>query len=140
MGRLIVGLIKGLVVGGAAAYGALRLGLVTGFWTLVCCAVIGAFVGIIAGKAPWKAETLWTPAIKALFGAIVGVGLGAAVLYVLPDRSLFSIEGLGALSLHSPVVLPVIGALFGAFVELDDGGDSKKDDDKQPKKLPARRA
>ena len=63
--RLILGLIKGLIVGGAAAYGALTLGLVTSFFTMIACILTGAVVGVVAGKAPWRAETLWTPAVKA---------------------------------------------------------------------------
>ena len=126
--RLIIGLIKGLVVGGLAAYGALSVGLVTSFFTMIACILTGALVGVVAGKAPWRAETLWTPAIKAIFGAVIGGGLGALALDLLPtpNASLFTI---GVYPLTGALLTsPVVGGLFGAFVELDDGGseDSKK--------------
>lgn len=124
--RLIIGLIKGLIVGGAAAYGALSLGLVTSFFTMIACILTGAVVGVVAGKAPWRAETLWTPAVKAIFGAIVGGALGAVALYLLPtpNATLFVTNGM-PLTL-AVLSIPAVGALFGAFVEVDDGGGAKK--------------
>ena len=126
--RLIIGLIKGLVVGGLAAYGALSVGLVTSVFTMIACILTGALVGVVAGKAPWRAETLWTPAIKAIFGAVIGGGLGALALYLLPtpNASLFTV---GAYPLTGALLtIPVVGGLFGAIVELVDGGSegSKK--------------
>ena len=129
--RLIVGLIKGLVIGGLAAYGALTLGLVTSFFTMLACIATGAVVGVVAGRAPWRAETLWTPAIKAIFGAIIGGVLGGLALYILPSPNA-SMLTIGVYPLTGALLtIPAVGALFGAFVELDDGGTAKKGTDEK---------
>lgn len=123
--RLIVGLIKGLVVGGLAAYGAMTVGLVTSFFTMIACIATGAVVGVVAGRAPWRAETLWTPAIKAITGAIIGGGLGALALWLLPSPNA-SLLSIGAYPITGALLtIPAVGALFGAFVEVDDGGSKK---------------
>lgn len=132
MVRVIVGLIKGVIVGGGIAYGLLRLGLGSWFWAYVGCALVGALVGVVAGKAPWKAETIWTPVLKMVVGAGIGAGLAALGLRVLPERS-FAVHGLGDIALASAPVLSIaVGALYGMFVELDDGGD--KGEPEKPKK------
>jgi hypothetical protein len=88
----------------------------------LACAVVGAGVGLVAGRPPWRSETLWTPAIKLIVGAAIGVGLCAVGFRLLPDPSLH-VGSLGSLSLHSgPVLAPLVGILYGIFVEVDDGG------------------
>jgi len=123
MVRIIVGLIKGAIVGGGIAYGLLSLGLSSVVFVYLACALVGALVGVVAGRAPWKAETIWTPVLKMIVGAGVGAGLAALGLRVLPDHQ-FAIHGLGAISLASaPVLSLAVGLIYGMFVELDDGGD-----------------
>jgi hypothetical protein len=120
--RAIIGVIKGAIVGGGVAYGALRLGLTSGAFAYLACALVGALVGVVAGKPPWRAETIWTPVIKMLVGALIGAGLCFVGFRFLPDPS-FKVASLGELSLHSaPVLAPLIGVLYGLFVEVDDGG------------------
>lgn len=121
--RIIVGLIKGAIVGGGVGYGLLRLGLGSTLFVYLACALVGALVGVVAGRAPWKAETIWTPVLKMVVGAGIGAGLAALGLRVLPSNS-FTLTGVGELSLASaPVLSLVVGVLYGMFVELDDGGD-----------------
>ena len=121
--RIIVGLVKGAIVGGGVGYGLLRLGLGSTVFVYLASALVGAIVGVVAGRAPWKAETIWTPVLKMVVGAGVGAGLAALGLRVLPARS-FNISGLGELSLASaPVLALAVGVIYGMFVELDDGGD-----------------
>jgi hypothetical protein len=122
--RVILGLIKGAVVGGAVGYGLLQLGWTSGLLAYLACAVVGAIVGVVAGRAPWRAETIWTPVVKMIVGSAIGVGLCAIGFKLLPNPS-FHVNGLGSLELHSgPVLAPLIGALYGIFVEVDDGGKS----------------
>ena len=122
MVRVILGLIKGAVVGGAIGYGLLQLGWTSGVLAYLACAVVGAIVGVVAGRAPWRAETIWTPVVKAIVGAGIGVGLCAIGFKLLPDPT-FHVNGLGDLELHSgPVLAPLIGVLYGIFAEVDDGG------------------
>lgn len=122
MQRLIFGLIKGIIVGGAVGYALLRLGWSAPLWVYAACAVAGALAGVVSGQPPWRATTLWTPVVKMLVGALVGAGLGALGRWLLPDVSLATV-GDTALTLRSgPVLAAAVGFLYGLFVEIDDGG------------------
>ncbi|MFO0655844.1 MAG: hypothetical protein U0787_12305 [Polyangia bacterium] len=123
MGRALLGLIKGVLVGSGIGFALLKLGSPAGILAYLFCALLGATVGVVCGKAPWKAATLWTPILKMVFGAAIGVGLYAVGHRFMPALSL-SIDGMAnKLSIQSATVLaPIIGALYGLFVELDDGG------------------
>ena len=87
--RVIIGLVKGLIVGGAVGYGLLRLGWTSGVLAYVACAIVGAVVGVVAGRAPWKAETIWTPVLKMIVGAGIGVGLAALGTHFGPDSEVY---------------------------------------------------
>jgi hypothetical protein len=127
--RVIIGLIKGLIVGGGVGYGLLRLGWTSGALAYVACAVVGALVGVVAGRAPWKAETIWTPVIKMIVGAAIGVGLAALAVHFGPDSEVYVKPlktGLDSVPFRSgPILAPIIGVLYGVFVEWDDGGGKK---------------
>jgi len=127
--RVIIGLIKGLVVGGAVGYGLLRLGWVAPVLAYLGCAVVGAVVGVVAGRAPWKADTIWTPVLKMIFGAAIGVGLAALGLHFGPGADVFVKPlhaGLDMVPFKSgPILAPIVGVLYGSFVEWDDGGAKK---------------
>lgn len=127
--RVIVGLIKGLVIGGAAGYGLLRLGWTSTAIAYVACALVGAVVGVVAGRAPWKAETIWTPVLKMVVGALVGLGLAALGVHFGPDSQVFIKPlhtGLDTVPFRSgPILAPIIGVLYGIFVEWDDGAAKK---------------
>jgi hypothetical protein len=142
MGRVLLGLLKGGVIGAALGAGAFKLGIAGGVLATVTYAVIGGLAGILCGRPPWRQDTVWTTALKGIFGAVVGgalywgigklVGgmhLGLAAKLGAPDRPLGDL----------PVLLgPVIGALWGAFVELDDGGSSAAKPGKNPPAKPVR--
>jgi hypothetical protein len=132
MGRVILGLLKGGVVGAAIGAGAFKLGITGGLLAVVTYAVIGGVAGMLCGRPPWRQDTVWTTALKGIFGAVVGGALywGAGKLFggthlafvsklgVPGDRPLIDI----------PLLLgPVVGALWGIFVEIDDGGSAGKD-------------
>lgn len=118
---------------------AVKLGIAGGFLAVVTYAVIGALAGIVSGRPPWRQDTIWTTALKGIFGALVGGGLywGAGKLFGsahlafagrvgLPDRPLVEVPAL---------LGPLIGALWGIFVEIDDSvGDKAK-----PAAKPARK-
>jgi len=126
--RVIVGLLKGAVIGGGVGYLLLRFGWPSTVLAYLACAAVGAVVGVVAGRAPWRAETIWTPVIKMVVGSLVGVGLCALGLKLLPDFTVHvkQLGDLGELHLHSaPVLAPLIGMLYGIFVEVDDGGNKK---------------
>jgi len=141
MGKLVLGLLKGLVIGAGIGYGAFALGLDGGFnW--VTYGLIGAFVGLLVGKPIWsnildKNATSWVSILKAMFGFGVGCGV-----YALVDRvwggfelDLAFLDPTARLFQNwQPVFGAALGAVYGAFVELDDS----LDDSKAPvsKKLP----
>ncbi len=146
--RVIIGLIKGLVVGGAIGYGLLRLGWITPAVAYLACAVVGALVGVVAGRAPWKAETIWTPVLKMIVGSLIGVGLAALGLHFAPNIDVLVKPlqvGLDVVPFRSgPILAPIVGVLYGIFVEWDDGGAKKAADEAgaaaaKAKKLPAKK-
>src|SRR5260370_20401812 len=127
--RVIIGLIKGAIVGGAVGFGLLHLGWTGGVIAYLACALVGALVGVVAGRAPWKAETIWTPVLKMIVGALIGVGLAALGLHFGPGSEVYVKPlnvGLEHVPFRSgPILAPIIGVLYGVFVEWDDGGGKK---------------
>ena len=127
--RLILGLVKGAVLGAGIGYGAMRLGFTSGSFAFAMAAGVGLVVGFFCGKAPWRQETIITPILKGLIGAGLCIGLFWIVRKVLGGVSVpgailpaLSLKD-GATLLDAPVLLAgVVGAVYGAFVELDDGG------------------
>ena len=124
--RLVLGILKGAVVGAAVGLGAAKVGIGGGTLGYVVSGVVGALVGIVCGKAIWRQETLFTPLLKGIFG----FGIGALLYYgahkLLGGMHLAFATGLGAPDkplVDIPFLLgPVIGALYGVFVEVDDTG------------------
>jgi hypothetical protein len=128
--RVLLGTLKGVVIGGAVGYVATVAGLGRGSSGYLVYAVVGFLVGIIAGKPLWRQETLWTPALKGLFGAAVLAGLywgaqkvlgGFAV--PLPAAVNQVTGGEGRAFVEIPLLLaPALAIVYGIFVEVDDGG------------------
>ncbi len=126
--RLILGLIKGAIVGGGVAYATLVLGLTTGGFLYVACALAGALAGLVAGKAPWRADTMFTPILKMIVGAVLGVVLAVAGVHFLPEGAI-QLGSLGTADLRSTITLaPAVAILYALFVEVDDGGNKDKID------------
>jgi hypothetical protein len=122
MGRALLGLIKGALIGGGIGYCLLKLGNPSGVLVYLCCGIVGAVVGLLCGRAPWHAETIWTPILKVIFGFGIGAGLYALGHRFAPGMTL-TIQGFTEpTSLRSGATLaPIIGMLYGLFVEVDDG-------------------
>ena len=110
MGRALLGLLKGALIGGAIGYCLLKLGNPSGVLVYLCCGIVGAVVGLLCGRAPWNAETVWTPILKVLIGFGIGAGLYALGHRFAPAMSL-SIQGFATpTSLRSGATLaPLIG-------------------------------
>lgn len=123
MARLLLGLLKGLLAGGAVGGAAHVLGLAGG-WGYVVAMATGFAVGLLAGRPVWSHAmdplgTIWTPVLKAVFGAGVG-----ALAFLLLRKLAVPIVHLGEVtaSLRDLPILwaPALGAIYGAWVELDD--------------------
>jgi hypothetical protein len=131
--KLVFGLLKGAVVGAVLGYGAYRVGL-TGAMYWITYGVIGALVGLVAGRPLWalitdKNGTSWVSILKALFGFGVGCGLYALVSKAWGgfSLSLSFLEPEARMIQHwQPVFGAAIGGFLGAFFEIDDaiGGDA----------------
>jgi hypothetical protein len=131
--KLILGLLKGALVGGAIGYGAFAAGMDGGLLWLVY-GVAGALVGLIAGRPLWalitdKDGTSWVSILKSLFGFGVGCGLYALVGKVWGgfELSLSFLDETPRLFQHwQPVFAASVGGFLGAFFEIDDaiGGDA----------------
>jgi hypothetical protein len=128
---LVIGLIKGALVGGAIGYGAYSLGL-SGAWGWLIYGLVGTFVGLFVGRPLWshladKSSTVITPIIRGVFGFLVGLGLFALVAKVWGGFDL-SMLGETRNVVDWPFVLGgAIGGLFGAFVEVDDKSSVAKE-------------
>ncbi len=134
--KLLVGLLKGAIIGGGIGYGAYALAQATDFsnaW--LTYGVIGVFVGLLVGRPIWslirdQSSTTVVALLKAAFGFGIGCGLYAIVAKAWGPPS---VEAFGQTNFLEwpPVLGGAIGAVYGAFVELDDSIDDKsKDKDK----------
>lgn len=133
--RLVLGLFKGLLIGGAIGAG-LQYGLklapaqvagLLGF--LIAMGAVGT-TGIFAGKPPWH-EGAW---IEATLKGLVGVGLGALLYWVSSKWGQHAWLELPLPGLPEPatwtqlpvVFAPALAGVYGALVELDNTGNTKK--------------
>lgn len=140
-----MGILKGAVIGAAIGYGAFALNNATGFanpW--LTYGVIGALVGLIAGRSIWslirdKNATSWAGILKGAFGFGIGCGLYALVSRVWNPQVQLMVVGQNAFTW--PVTLGgAIGAVWGGFVELDDAIGAEPKPGKDEKALPAPKA
>ena len=139
--RLFIGLIKGGVVGGAIGYGAYYLGL-GGAFHWITYGVVGALVGLLCGRPIWshmldKSSTMWTAILKGIFGFGVGAGLYAIVAKAWGGFDLAMMGETHKVQDWPFVLGGAIGALYGAFVEIDDkpppSADKKKSETRPAK-------
>jgi hypothetical protein len=127
--KLLLGMLKGLVIGAALGYGAYALGLDGGFHWLTY-GLVGLLVGFLVGKPIWsliadKNATFVVGVLKALFGFGVGVGLYALVAKAWGGFEITLNGETHWLHDWQPILGGVIGAVYGGFIELDDSVDDK---------------
>ena len=124
VGNLVLGLIKGGVIGGAVGYGAYAAGLDGGFNWLTY-GLIGAFVGMLVGRPLWShladdRSTAVTSIIKAVFGYGVCVGLYALVAKAWGGFDLTIADETHNVYNWTFILGAAIGGVYGAWVEADD--------------------
>lgn len=133
MVRLVLGLLKGAVIGAALGFAAEQIGL-EGGWGYVLYGIVGFAVGLLVGRPIWshlldKSSTIWTSILKGLVGFGVGAGLYAIAHKAVGDPML----ALAGQSRHftdwTYLFGGVVGAIYGAWVELDDAPAKKADDE-----------
>ncbi|MCK5799162.1 MAG: hypothetical protein KAI47_18340 [Deltaproteobacteria bacterium] len=144
--RIIIGFLKGGIVGGGLGFGFIYLGPLAraGWANYVLYALIGFLVGLIAGKPFWAKradnESKLVPIIRAFLGAAVAVGFYALVVKALGDPTLTiaatwpqvgadaKASGVATTLGRLPYILgALIGIVYGVFVEIDDGGKGGND-------------
>jgi hypothetical protein len=133
--RLVLGLVKGAIIGGAIGYGAYALGL-GGALGWVIYGLVGVAVGLLVGRPVWshlrdKHSTIWVSIIKSLFGFGIGAGLYALAGKVWSGPELTIMGDTRPLLDFQYVLGGAIGALYGAWVEADDA--PKKPESPEPK-------
>lgn len=120
--RLLLGILKGLVIGGgigALLHFALGVTTLTSVFAYLLYAGVGLLAGVFGGRAPWKPGAWIAAILKGVFGLAVGAGLFALGTNV------------GALNViaHNPLFFaPIVALLYGTFVELDDGGEQPEEE------------
>lgn len=131
LNRLVIGLIKGAVIGGAIG-AALSYGL---HWSVSVGGILGFLLamgaagttGVFAGRPPWR-EGAW---IEALLKGLFGVGAGALLYWLGSSYAVGPAIPLPGLEEGAPwpglpvLFLPVIAGVYGSLVELDNSGEDK---------------
>jgi hypothetical protein len=139
--KLLVGLLKGAVIGGAIGYGAFAIGFNSGALAWITYGLVGLLVGLLVGRPLWSlikdtSATTWAGVLKAAFGFGVGCGLYALIAKVWnPALAIADMPWS-----QSTILGGAIGAVYGAFVEIDDaiGSDDKAKAAAKPAKKPAK--
>jgi hypothetical protein len=131
--RLIVGLLLGAIVGGVVAAVLVQgLGMMTfsPVFAYLAAAVTGVLTGLVAGKPIWSADGKIEAGLKAFFGALLSLGAMFAIrTWAKVEVDLSSLHAgkdfIGNLPAAS---LPIVAAVLAGFFELDNTGESKKED------------
>lgn len=134
--RLLLGILKGGVLGAGVGLGAHHLELGPG-WNWVVYGAVGLVVGLFVGRPVWShlfdaKSTVWTGILKGIFGFGIGVGLWALGSQVAPDPQIAFQGTTKALSQWTPLFGGLVGLLYGAWVELDDPPEKRVKEEKTP--------
>lgn len=140
--RLLIGLLKGIAVGTAIG-AAFQLGLgwatVSGLLGFLIAMGTGATAGVLVGKPPWKQDG-W---IEGVLKAVFGVGVGALVYWLSSSYGKFDVPfAIGEAPAGTdwttvPLLFaPIVAALYGALVEVDNTGDEDASAKKKGKAPP----
>ncbi|MDO9015729.1 MAG: hypothetical protein Q8S73_36105 [Deltaproteobacteria bacterium] len=133
--RLIIGILKGLILGGGMAvalYMLAHIGSVSGFWGYLLYGVLGAITGVVAGKPLWKPGAWIEALLRGVFGIAVGCGLYALGAVVLTGSAIDFTALLGSLPAgastptqlyQQPLIMaPMFATLYASLIELDNDG------------------
>ena len=134
LGRLLLGIVKGIIVGGLVGFALAKLGFAApgAVVAYLAAAVTGVLIGLVAGKPIWAADGKIEAGLKAFFGILLGLG----AMFVLRtwanvhlDLSMLK-AGEGALGDLPAASLPLMAAVLAGFYEIDNSPSTdKKDDD-----------
>lgn len=132
VGRFILGLIKGVLVGAAVAAVLVKgLGIVT--WgapiAYVAAVVTGLLTALVSGKAIWVRDAGVENAIKAVAAVLIAsVGMFAVRKWLPYAVDLSVVQaGVGKLGDLPAAALPLVGTLLALMFEIDNTGESAKE-------------
>lgn len=130
--RILLGVLKGLMVGGLVGFGVAKLGFsAPGGWVAYpAAALVGVLIGLVAGKPIWAKDARIEAGMKAGVGLVVGVGLMFAIRkwlgFALPldlgaltaanDSLNQTTPSFGGSAITS---LTAVAVLLGAFYDAD---------------------
>lgn len=140
LGRLLIGIVKGLVVGGLLGFGLVKLGMAlpSAVIAYLAAAVTGVVIGLIAGKPIWAKDAKIEAGAKAVVGALLGIGLMAALRHWAMIPLPFSVGALapqgatltvGGFAMTS---LAAIAALLGGFYDADNDSTGEEEGEAKP--------
>ena len=147
LARLVIGIVKGLIVGGLLGFAIAKLGFVApgAVVAYLAAAVTGVAIGLVAGKPIWAKDARIEAGMKAVVGALLATGMMYAARRWLTvevpvslgelgkaNSALGEAAGtngsLGGLAITS---LAMIAALLGGFYEADnDPSDTPAESEK----------
>ncbi len=146
LGRLLVGIVKGLVLGALIGFGLLKLGLAFpgAIVAYLAAAATGVLIGLIAGKPIWAKDAKIEAGMKAGVGALLGVGLMFAArrwlnvdvpaLLLDVTRTTAPTEaGASTLGNFGMTSLAAIAAVLGGFYDADNTPEPEKAEAKDAK-------
>ena len=145
--RLVVGLLKGVIVGGAVGFGLVSLGMAvpTTAMAYAAAAVCGVLIALVAGKPIWASDARVEVGMKAIVGALLAPALLFAlrrfVEVGLPADLLSSVPGLEALkgtsvtfSSFAVTSLAAVTAVISGFFDADNQPTAEDENDGAGKK------
>ena len=154
LGRLLIGIVKGLLVGGLIGFGLAKLGFAAPMAIIayLAAAVTGVLIGLVAGKPIWAKDAKIEAGMKAFVGALLGAGLMYAARRWLTMPLPIALGPLSAANLSlgeaatttgtvgglAVTSLAAIAALLGGFYEVDnDPSEGSSTPDATGKRAPA---
>jgi len=77
LGRLLLGIVKGIMVGALVGFGLAKLGFAApgAVVAYLAAALTGVLIGLVAGKPIWAKDAKIEAGMKAFVGALLGAGL-----------------------------------------------------------------
>jgi hypothetical protein len=125
--RLLIGIVKGLIVGGLVGFGLTQLGSATpvALIAYLAAGLTGVLIGLVAGKPIWAKDAKIEAGMKAFVGALLGCGLMYVARRWLTMPVPLQLGELGGANATATVggfaltSLAAIAAVLGGFYEAD---------------------
>jgi hypothetical protein len=142
--RLVIGLVKGLLIGGLLAAVLIKVLGFTVFGALLAypaAVVAGAMTGLFAGKPFWEKDARIEVILKAVVGAAIATASMFALRKWVPTEVDLSAIGAGAgqVGWLPAVSVPLITTFLAVVFELDNTNDVPATDDKAAVAAPKQR-